>query len=423
MKYIIIGNGFAGIRAIEQIRENDDEGEIILISDEENYSRPLISYYLGKKVSGSAMPYRSDEFFQTHKVKMKIGQKAAAIDVKKKSVKLATGELLGYDRLLLATGGSPIVPSIPGIDSKGVFNFVTFDQAKKIEAYIQSNKVKSAVVLGGGLIGLKATEALLDLGIQVSVIELADRILSATFDKKASGIIEKALALAHCDVITETTIEKIISKDGNINAVELKKGQKIDTQLLIVAIGVRPNLELATETPIKINRGFVVNDFMETSVEGIYAAGDCAESNKWVIAILPIAARQGKIAGFNMSCKNPEDKKIYPGGFPMNSVELAGIPTISVGITEPKGDPNDFEILERFEPKKNVYKKFIIEDNRLIGAIFVSEIDRAGIFTGIIKDGVDVSSFKDELMKDTFGLVSLPKSIRKYIVTGEPTVN
>ena len=167
MKYVIVGNGFAGIRAIEQIRENDSEGEITLISDESNYSRPMISYYLGKKVAASAMPYRSDEFFQACKVQMKIGQKVKAIDVTKKVVTLANGEAVPYGKLLLATGGTPIIPPIPGIESKGVFNFITFDHAKKIEAYITNNKIKSAVVLGGGLIGLKATEALIDLGIQV----------------------------------------------------------------------------------------------------------------------------------------------------------------------------------------------------------------------------------------------------------------
>jgi NAD(P)H-nitrite reductase large subunit len=419
MKYVIIGNGFAGIRAIENIRENDTTGEIVLISDEENYSRPLISYYLGKKVKENALAFRSEKFFKENNVSLKIGDRASSIDTKNKQVIMPNGDKISYNKLLIATGGNPIVPPIDGVENEGVFSFVTIKDAKKIESYIKNNDVKNAIVLGGGLIGLKATEALMDLKIPVTVVELADRVLSATFDRKASRIIEKALQKANCDVITQDTITKILSENSKVSGVELKSNQKIEGQIAIIAIGVRPNIDIVKDTPIKTNRGIVVNEYLETSEKDIFAAGDVAECDGGVIAILPLAARQGRKAGINMSISDESQRIKYKGSIPMNSVTLADIPTISVGLTDPKENVDQYEIIEKYKPKANIYRKIILEDNVMVGAIFIGEIDRAGIFTGLIKDKMVVTPFKEELLKGTFGLISLPKNYRKHLVKGE----
>ncbi len=417
MKYVIIGNGFAGINAIESIRKEDKEGEIILISDEEDYSKPLISYYLGKKVRASSLPYRDKEFYEKMKVNKKIGQKAIELDVPGKTIRLNDGEQLDFDKLVLATGGIPFVPPIEGINTEGVFTFTNYNNAQEIENYLEQNNVEKAVVLGGGLIGLKTTEALMERNISTTVVELAETILSTTFDKRASRIFEEALRTKNCNVITQDTIEKVNSDGGKIQSVLLKSGVKINAQALIVAVGVRPNTELVKDTIIKTDRGILVDEHMQTNVEGIFAAGDCTQAKSGVIAIIPIASRQGKIAGTNMS-KDQEDKmRSYEGGIPMNSISLAGIPTISVGLTDPE-DVDKYEILQKYDPAKNYYKKIILKDNIIKGAIFVKEIDRAGIFTGLIKDGADVSSFKDKLMQDNFGLISIPKNYRKHKVEG-----
>ena len=418
MKYIIIGNGFAGINAIEAIRENDKKGEIILISDEKNYSRPLISYYLKKRIRASALPYRDSEFFSKNEVNLKIGSRVEVIDPIEKIVSLTNGESFKFDKLLIATGGTPILPPIEGNTSKGVFSFTTYENARHIEDFIANNSVESVVILGGGLIGLKATEALMDLGLHVIVVELADRILSATFDRKASEIIEKALRLANCDVLTGDTISLINSVDDHVNSVSLKSGRILECQMVIIAIGVRPSIEILKNTNIKCEKGVVVSESMETSMKDIYAAGDVCQVNGWAIAILPLAVRQGKIAGNNMSITCEHNRMIYSGSLPMNSVTLANIPTISVGLTDPKENAEYYEILQKYNPKKKTYRKIILEENIIVGAIFVNEIDRAGIFTGMIKDQVDTTPFKAELMKDTFGLISLPRNYRKHLVKG-----
>jgi NAD(P)H-nitrite reductase large subunit len=412
--YVIIGNGFAGIWAIEGIRQLDKENPIILISDEDNYSRPLISYYLGKRVKSSLMPYRDEEFFKNNKVTLKIGQRVTKIDQKNNNVQLKNGESITYSKLLIATGGKPIKPPMQNSDAKGVFTFTTYSEAKQIKEYIEEYSVKHAVVIGGGLIGLKATEAMIDLGIEVTIVELADRILSATFDKKASGIIENALVEDKCRVIKENTVANIQTTNDRVSGVLLKSGEKLACELVIVAVGVKPDLTLLEGTTIKVNRGIIVNELMQTSDPSIFAAGDVAEVKGWVIAILPLATRQGRIAGMNMA---GADEK-YEGSLPMNSVELAGVPTISVGLTDPKENLEEYEILEKYNSSKRIYRKIVLKENVIMGVILIGEIDRAGIITGLIKNKVDVSPYKELLAQGNFGLISLPKEYRKSMVQG-----
>ena len=322
------------------------------------------------------------------------------------------------------------MPEIKGRNLKGVFAFTKLTDARRIEKYIKANKTKKAVVLGGGLIGLKATEALIELKIKVTIVELADRILSATFDKKASGIIETRLEKIGCKLIANNTITEIKGKNKKVKEVVLKDKKRVPTDLVIVAIGVIPNIELAKNTSIKTNKGILVNDYMETNVRDIYAAGDCCEAKDLLlemnrpIAIWPVAVRQGKIAGYNMAlrlCSGQAGiKKEYQGSFPMNSVELCGVSTISVGNSFAENE--SYQVLDYFKPEKSVYRKIVLKKGRIIGAIFVGDIERAGIYTGLIKDKIDVSDFKENLLKEDFGLISLPGEYRKHLVTGEVAI-
>ncbi len=420
MNYVIIGNSASSIAAIKAIRECDKKKRITIFSDEphSNYSRPLISYLLGKKVDLDRMAYRGEDFYRDNKVELFLNKKAAKLNPKKKWVILSDGQKIWFDKLLIATGGRPIIPRVKGSDLDGVFTFTKLSDAQKIETYIEADKVKEAIVMGGGLIGLKATEALIELKIKVTIVELADRILSATFDQKASGLIERALEKIGCRLLTNNTIVEIKSKNKKINEVILKDKKIIPASLVIVAVGVRPNIKLVKNTAIKTNKGILVDNFMQTNIKDIYAAGDCCEAKDLLldinrpIAIWPIAVKQGKIAGYNMAGV----KKEYPGSFAMNSVELCKIPTISVGETCPEAQ--DYQILEHFDEDKSIYKKIVLKNNKIVGAIFVGDIERAGIYTGLIKDQLDTTSFKEYLLKEEFGLISLPKEYRKHLVTG-----
>jgi NAD(P)H-nitrite reductase large subunit len=427
MRYVIIGNSAAAVHAVEAIRGVDKEGTITICSDEKvlNYSRPLLSYYLGGRISEDRLAFRDNAFYQKHTVDLILGKKATRLDTEEKRVTLADDTVLPYDRLLISVGGLPIVPSIEGLrdDTTGVFTFIQLQEAKRLIDYIEQQSIKEAVVLGAGLIGLKAIEGLLERGVRVTVIELMDRILANTFDLEASSIIEERLTAHGCTVIKGDTIARVKTRGGKIRQLTLKSGQEIPTSLLIVAVGVRPNLKLVQGTPIRADRGVVVDEYMQTSEQGVYAAGDCAQGLDFlskenaVIAIWPVAARQGRVAGLNMS----GTKTTYPGLFAMNSVQIMDIPTISFGMTTPP-EGEGYEVSKRLDRARSLYKKIVLKDDRVVGAILLNAIERAGVYGMLIREGIDVKEFKDQLLGDEFGLLVLPKEFRKHLVAGESFV-
>jgi len=427
MRYLIIGNSVAGVHCVEAIRGADKEGPITIVSDEEilNYSRPLLSYYLGGRIAEDRLAFRDEAFYQRHTVDLILGKRATGIDTAKKRVTLADKTVLPYDRLLISVGGVPIVPPLDGLraDTTGVFTFIQLQEAQRLIDYIEHNEIKEAVVLGAGLIGLKAIEGLLERGLKVTVIELMDRVLANTFDAEASSLIEERLTAHGCTVITGDTIERVKTRGGKIRQLTLKSGKEIPTSLLIVAVGVRPNLELVKGTLIKADRGIVVDEYMQTSVQAVYAAGDCAQGLDFlskehaVIAIWPVAARQGRVAGLNMSGSQTP----YLGLFAMNSVQIMDIPTISFGMTTPP-EGEGYEVLRNLDRARNYYKKIILRNDRVVGAILLNAIERAGVYGMLIREGIDVKEFKDQLLNDAFGLLVLPKEFRKHLVAGESFV-
>jgi NAD(P)H-nitrite reductase large subunit len=418
--YLIIGNSVAAVNAIEGVRERDEKGSILVVSEEpyENYSRPLISYFLGDRIKRQALEYKDASFYREMKVEV-VCARAESLDCIGKKVFLSDRKHIGYGKLLIAIGGSPVIPGIEGFakETSGLFTFSGLGDALALKQYIEENAIEHAVVLGAGLIGLKAAEGLLMKGVKVTVIELADRILPNTFDLRGSEIVENELIRSGSTLIKNDTIVSIQTHQGSIVSVTLKSGRVIETGCLVIAVGVRPNLAIVQNTTIVTRRGIIVDEHLQTTEPGIFAAGDVAECPDFfdrkpsLIAIWPVAARTGRIAGFNMAGGN----RVYFGLFPMNAVQILGIPSISFGITEPRGA--DFKVLEHFQ--SGVYRKLVLKDNRLVGAILIGNIERAGIYGMLIKERLDVSSFEKELLSDTFGFLVLPKEFRKHMVTGE----
>ncbi|MCX7716435.1 MAG: FAD-dependent oxidoreductase [Endomicrobia bacterium] len=421
MKCVIIGYSVAAVNAIKAIRTLDNGTDIYVVSNEEKlYSRPLISYYLAGKLSEDQLSFVEEDFEKQYNVKVFCSTEAEYIDTKRKQVRLDNKNLLSYDKLLITVGGKPIIPNIKGLNGKieGIFTFTKLKDAKNLLYYIKKNKIKQAVILGGGLIGMKAAEGLLANNIKLKIIDITDRLLSTTFDKTASSYIENKLIEFGSEFIPENTIEAISVRNKKLYSVQLRNGKKINTQLLIIAVGVRPNLDLIKDTKIKFNKGVLVNEFLQTNFEDIYSAGDVVETKNFitgehsVLAIWPAASVQGRIAGLNMV------KKVisYDGMYSMNAVDILGIPSISFGVTN-VDEKDGFEILSKKE--KNSYKKIVLKENKVVGIILVGNIDRAGLYGILIKEKIDVSKFKNELLKDDFGFLVLPKDFRKHLVIGE----
>jgi NAD(P)H-nitrite reductase large subunit len=424
MRHVIIGNSAAGIGAVEAIRQYDRDNPITIVADEPHhtYSRPLISYLLGGLVEERRVSFRPADFYQRHNVEAMLGVEVTRVTPSERTIALRGGGLVPYDRLLIATGGKPFVPTLPGANLAGVFTFTRLDEARQISRYIEEHHVESALVVGGGLIGLKTTEALIARGIRITLLELADRVLSTTFDRTASKIAEEALRRENVTVRTNTTVREIIGRGGRVDYVVLREGELVNCDLLVFAIGVRPNTELIPQDAgIRIDRGICVDRQMRTSAPDVYAAGDCVEVYDMLldaprpIAIWPNAYRQGHIAGCNMAGVD----KAYEGAFPMNSIDICGVPTISVGLTDPRADEERYEIMDQYDREAPAYKKLVLRNHRLVGAILVGNIDRAGIYTGLIRDQIDVSQFQRHLLAGNFGLISLPKDYRKHLVVGD----
>lgn len=427
MNYVIIGNSVAAVGAMRAIRASDPTGNIIVVSREKHtaYGRPLISYLLGGLITEKRMPYLPDDFYEKNRINLLLGSEVVGVDTKARKVKLADGDAIAYDRLLIATGGDPFVPPIMGLEDRdNIFTFTTWDDAAKLKGIAED--IERALVIGGGLIGLKAAEGLHLLGKKVTIVELADRILSAAFDRPAGRIVAKKMKANGIEVINEDTVVSIEGEGSVITGVTLKSGDFIPCDTVVVAIGVRPAATFLKGSGIEVNRGIVVDERMQTSVKGVYAAGDVAEAKDFFsgtknpMPIWPDAYIQGDIAGTAMTGGD----KDYPGGLAMNSIEFFKVSTISMGITNPPtGD--EFEILTYLDQETYTYRKIVIKDNTLVGAVLVGEVDRAGIFAGLIRDRADITSYKEDLLRPGFGFINLPKEVRSalFAPVGKVTEN
>jgi NAD(P)H-nitrite reductase large subunit len=408
-RYLIVGNSAGGIGAAEAIREVDKEGSIIIVSDEPylSYSRPLISKYLSRERNFKGMLFRPADFYIKNNVTTLLGKRVKSLGLGECTAEIESGEHIIWEKMLIASGGGPIVPRMEGAGKRGIFTFTTLNDARAIDEFIDSPP--KAVVIGGGLIGISVTEALKKRGLRVTVVEMKEKILNTILDEQASTMVEKALEQAGVKIITGRTVAEIAGKEL-VKGIILDNGEEIPCSLVVVAIGVSPRTELALGTEIKVNRGIVVDRHMATSYPDVYACGDVAEAYDFVYGtnrltpIWPNAYIGGRVAGFNMAGANAE----YPGSTAMNSLNYFGLDIASAGIAIPP-DSNGYELMSK--ESNGVYQKIVLKDDVISGMVFVGNIEKAGIVYSLMRDRVKVSSFKKALLSDNFGLVSLPREI------------
>ncbi len=407
VKYLIIGNSAGGIGAAEAIREVDKRGALAIVSEEPYpaYSRPLISEYLAQECSLERMLFRPADFYEKNKIGTFLGSRVKSLTLNEHAVELDDGERIAWEKLLVATGGLPIVPQIEGIEKKGVFTFTTLEDAKAIDHYLDG--AARAVVIGGGLIGISVTEALVKRGVKVSVVEAKERILNTMLDEETSAREEATLSEAGVSIVTGRTVAKISSEEKTTSSVTLDDGQRVPCDLVIVAIGVRPRSELMSDTGIKVNRGIVVDRHMATSSADVYACGDVAEAYDFIHGenrlnpVWPNAYLGGRVAGFNMAGVRTE----YQGGLAMSSLKYFGLDVVSAGIVTPPDD--SYEVLSNVYDDN--YRKVVLKDGLVVGMVFMGNVEKSGIVYSLIKDRVNVSGFKQALVARDFGLLSLPE--------------
>lgn len=415
-KYLIVGNSAGGLGAAEAIRKVDPTGTLAIVTEEEChvYSRALIPFYLSDRIPFEHLFIRPPDFYQKKNITLILGR-AGGIDTKNKEVVLENGDGISYGKLLIATGGKPFIPKIAGSDKDGTFTFTGLQDAHRIKGKLQSGKVKKVAVLGGGLIGLLAAEALRSKGIGVTVIELAGRILSPVLDEAASDIVDKKFKENGVEIITGHTIKEVSGQKNRkkVSGVALDSGEKISCDMVIIAIGVVPRTEITKHTDIKVNRGIAVDSRMETSVPGIFACGDCAEVYDFAFGtarltpLWPNAYVGGMIAGYNMAGM----KREYDWGTAMSAMHFFGFPVISAGLVNPPtGQAEKFEILATRNGDN--YKKLVLKDDIIVGMVLAGRIERAGIILDLMRRKVETDAFKNLLLDDEFGLACVPEKLR-----------
>ena len=403
-QFVIIGNSAAGISAVEAIRRKDKESKIIVISDEDypSYCRCLISYYLAGEVKEDKILYRPENFYRENNIKLLLNKKVSGVNPKKNKVILEDKTQLGYDSLLIATGSSPKFPTTTGIKKRGVFGFRTIKDVREISGLLPVTK--NACVMGGGLVGLKAAYGLKKRNVEVKVVVKSKQILSQMLDLQAASFVQRRLQDNGIEILIGQDLSEIIG-NGDIRAVKLDSGKAFACSMVIVGKGVQPNIGLIKDTEIKINEGIIANNKLETNVPNIYTAGDVCESFDLTIgrlsvnALWPVAVEQGKIAGSNMVGEQIN----YDGSLGMNSIEFFGLPVISLGIYKTSEENPSFTELKYCDEKANLYRKLILHNNILVGAVLVGDIKNSGVYLRLMRERIDVTTFKEKLLKESFG--------------------
>ena len=301
-KIVIIGSGVAAISAAETIRKHNKNIGVLIISEEEYY--PYIRMQLSKALSNNlninSIYLKEENWFLDNSIGFIKGQKVVNIDPNSKTVETSMGLNIEYTKLILANGSSPFIPPIENINLNGVFTIRQFKDVENIKKYIKENNVKNVAVIGGGLLGIEAAWSLVSSGqdLKLNIIQNSDRVLSRQVDKQGGDIIENVMN-KNSIIVHKNANTKILLGENKVQGLKFEDGREISAEMVIISAGVRSNKNIAKVCGIDVDRGIKVNEYMETSIKDIYAAGDVAELNGKVLGLWPIADNQGKIAGLN----------------------------------------------------------------------------------------------------------------------------
>ena len=401
-KYLVVGSSHAALEAVQAIRMHDAEGSLTLLTRDTHlpYSPTVLPYVVSGRSAPANIALRDEAYFEAQKVAYVRGRALKALHAERNVAGLADGGEIAYEKLLLATGASPAIPPIPGIDSVRYHVLRTLDDATGLNAAMK--QAKQAVVLGAGLVGMHAAENLVKAGVPVTIVEMAKQLTDGYFDATAAGLIEKAFTDNGAKIMTGSRVVKLApSAVGAM--LTLDSGATLEADLLLVATGVRANLDFLNGSGALIahDKGILVDDCMQTSVANVWAAGDCAQAKgffsdaKVMNAILPDAAEQGRIAGQAMA--GDPGLRRYPGGIPLNTYHFFGRHAISVGSSK---IPEGGEVVTRYDEHSGRYLKAIFLDGRLRGIYGVNEFFDGGVMCQLILRGIDLAPVKERFLAE-----------------------
>ncbi len=406
-RYVIIGNGIAGISAAETIRSLDPEGSITFIAGEifPPYSRPMISMFLEGAVGHERLRIRSPHFYNGLRAEALIGHRVVSIDVDEKSVATDRGQQVRYDRLLIASGADPRPIRAEGVDLANISYFRTEAHARALVQALP--QVKSALVLGGGLVGFKAAYGLLHHGIKVTMLIRSGYPLSMQLDPTAGELV--------LDELRDNGLEVRVGVDatafegnGRVRKAYLSDGSNLTCDLVVVGKGVTPALSFVPRDKIKVDLGVVVDHHLRTTADGVFAAGDVAQAmdlvrnESWVNAIWPVAVEQGGVAGANMAGRLVP----FRGSVGRNVLRVFGLDVLSGGIVNPPLQ-NGYDTLVRLDPVRRIYRKIILRDGNLVGLAMVGAVEQGGVILSLIQRQVALAINPELLLEPSFNYATL----------------
>jgi NAD(P)H-nitrite reductase large subunit len=407
MRYVIIGNGIAGISAVEAIRELDREGEIIVIGDETvtPYSRPMICQVLEGSQPHEKLPIRSADFYERLNVTSILGKRIQHLDVGDKRVGFENGQWVDFDRLLIASGADPRPVEAKGLTLKNIFYMRTEKHARQqVEAL---SDARQALVLGGGLVGFKAAYGLLRRGLKVTMLITSGYPLSLQVDEPAGKLILDQLLQHGLDVRVGVSVTAF-EGNGKVTAAHTDSGETLPCDMVIIGKGVLPALDFVPRERIEVDLGIVVDRHLQSSATDIFAAGDAAETvdiarqRPWVNAIWPEAAAQGRVAGFNMAGR----PVACSGSLSRNVMRIFDLDLMTVGLANPY-NPSDYQIVRSENKLNNTYRSLVFDQDCLVGAVLINQIEQGGILRGLIETRQPLTVPPEVLMAPEFNFARL----------------
>ncbi|MFW6381764.1 MAG: NAD(P)/FAD-dependent oxidoreductase [Bacillota bacterium] len=403
MNYVIIGSSAAGLKGLEAIKAGDPGAEITVVTADQNppHSRILTSYLLGGEIPDEYVYIRNCDYFEEIGVNLIAEDRVTRVDPDSRTLKLASGRQLEYDKLLIATGASSKLPDYPGHGLKGVFTFRDLNDVRTIQEYLDEG-VTRCIMFGGGLVSMKAAEAFYQQGREVAFIIHSPQVLSQMVDKKAADIVENYLVTRGFKFYEGESVKEILGQQ-RVTGVKTESGLEVSGQLVVVGKGVKPNYDFLDPGQFELSsEGIVVDEYLQTSVENVYAAGDVAEAGDYLTegttnnAIWPEAVFQGKVAGQNMTGKQVK----YEGELSLNALKVLGKKVFTVGKVKiyPE-EAGDYNVYTRYLPEQGIYRKLVFQQGVMVGAVALGETEDIGVLRCLIKDRAEVEDRAQRLVR------------------------
>lgn len=391
-RYGIVGNGVAGVTAAQTIVRAHPGADVHIYAAEPYpyYRRPQLPDYIAGLVTEADIFYRPSEWYEQQGIHVHLNLPVVELDPQAHRIRLADGSSVPYDRLLLATGSQAWIPPTEGVNRRGIFTLRTLDDARVIRHFAQS--VRRGVVIGGGLLGLETARALRVLKLEVTVLEIAPYLMPRQLDREGAYVLETLIQNMGIRTLTGVVVEALLG-NGTVRAVRLKDGREIPTDMVIYSAGIRSDVTLARQAGLAVNRGVVVDAYLQTSAPDVYAAGDAAEVNGIVYGIVPAAIEQARAAAANMVTPG---SVTYTGTLPATTLKVVGAELTSLG--ECTAESDDLLQLRRADPQAGRYRKLALRSGRIVGAILLNERENVSPIRQLMDRGTDVSAYTDLLM-------------------------